>query len=55
MLMSATTSEDVDRLQALMLHNAVVLAVAAPPGAAGVGAGAGTATEIEHFRIDCHK
>lgn len=55
MLMSATTSEDVDRLQALMLHNAVVLSVAAPAGPAGAGAGAGTAAEIEHFRIDCHK
>ena len=53
--MSATSSEDVDRLQALMLHNAVVLSVAAPAGAAGAGAGSGTAAEIEHFRIDCHK
>jgi ATP-dependent RNA helicase DDX56/DBP9 len=54
MLMSATTSEDVKRLQALVLHNPVALSLLdAPKDGAGGGNGASASTEIQHFRFDC--
>ena len=57
MLMSATTSDDVDRLRELMLHSAVdvVATAAAAAGDARPNTAAGTAAEIEHFRIDCDR
>ena len=55
--MSATTSDDVDRLRELMLHSAVdvVAMAAATVGDARPNTAAGTAAEIEHFRIDCDR
>lgn len=61
--MSATTSEDVDRLTKLVLHNPLSLdLLSAGAGAAGGGDGgaasgaaagaAGAAAEITHYRID---
>ena len=57
MLMSATTSDDVDRLRELMLHSAVdvVATAAATAGDARPNTASGTAAEIEHFRIDCDR
>jgi len=57
MLMSATTSDDVDRLRELMLHSAVdvVATAAATVGDARPNTAAGSAAEIEHFRIDCDR
>lgn len=56
--MSATTSDDLERLQALVLHNPVTLDLLALPeagsgGAEGAVAGAGTAAEIEHYALPC--
>ena len=53
MLMSATTSADVDRLRELMLHSAVDVAVTAAAGDPRANAASGTAAEIEHYRVDC--
>ena len=60
MLMSATTSADVDRLTKLVLHSPVALDLLGAGGgtAAGTAAGAvagtagGAAAEIEHLRLD---
>lgn len=53
--MSATTSEEVERLQKLVLHHPVTLnllgATADDDNAAGPGPG--SAAEIEHFSISC--
>lgn len=41
-------------LQALVLHNPVVLSLLdAPKDAAGGGNGLGASAEIQHFRLDC--
>ena len=59
LLMSATSSADLERLQALVLHNPLELDLLAlseaEAAAAGGGAGgaAGAATEIEHFSLPC--
>jgi superfamily II DNA/RNA helicase len=53
MLMSATTSDDVDRLRELMLHSAVDVAVTGAAGDTRANTAAGSAAEIEHYRIDC--
>jgi hypothetical protein len=61
MLMSATSNEDVERLQKLVLHNPIILNLLAPadaaPGARGgaAGAGPGSAAEIEHFSVHCDR
>ncbi|KAI8466490.1 MAG: P-loop containing nucleoside triphosphate hydrolase protein [Monoraphidium minutum] len=68
MLMSATTSSDVEQLQKLVLHNPTTLnLLAAPAGAAGggggggggdgglAGGGSGAAAEIAHFHYPCAK
>jgi ATP-dependent RNA helicase DDX56/DBP9 len=63
MLMSATSSEEVERLQKLVLHNPVTLnllqqpqggpdGAAAAEGALDVG-GSGAASEITHFMTQC--
>ncbi|KAL4423346.1 hypothetical protein ABPG77_006141 [Micractinium sp. CCAP 211/92] len=57
LLMSATSSEDVDRLTKLVLHNPLTLSLlGAATGQAGAAAAAaaagGAAAEIEHFRVD---
>ncbi|KAL4430654.1 hypothetical protein ABPG75_005910 [Micractinium tetrahymenae] len=57
LLMSATSSGDVDRLTKLVLHNPLTLnllgAAAGQAGAAAAAAAAGgAAAEIEHFRVD---
>ncbi len=56
LLMSATTSADLERLQALVLHNPLALDLLALPdadAAAGAAAGTGSAIEIEHFSLPC--
>jgi ATP-dependent RNA helicase DDX56/DBP9 len=57
MLMSATSSADVDRLTKLVLHAPVSLDLLGAAGGAGNGdadaaAAAGAAAEIAHFRLD---
>eukprot|EP00887_Chlorella_sp_A99_P008058 scaffold12.g8058.t1 len=64
LLMSATTSEDVDRLTKLVLHHPLTLNLLPPAsgggeggaggagGAAAAGGCGGAAAEIRHFRID---
>lgn len=64
-LMSATISDDVERLQKLVLHNPITLnllhtnAAAAPgaPGAAptALSQGSGVSASIEHFAVVCAK
>lgn len=57
--MSATTSEDVDRLTKLVLHNPLTLNLLAAAGNeeaglggdAGAASGGGAAAEISHYRI----
>ena len=56
MLMSATVSEDVERLQKLVLHNPVqlnMLSAGSGDGDGGVdlAAGSGVAVEIEHWDL----
>lgn len=57
LLMSATSSEEVERLQKLVLHNPTTLNLlgsdADPSGAAGPGPG--SAAEIAHFYIACNR
>ncbi|KAF8061904.1 RH16 [Scenedesmus sp. PABB004] len=68
LLMSATSSAEVEALQALVLHNPITLNLLAPggagagepgaaggePAAAGLGdGGAGSAAEISHWRYEC--
>jgi ATP-dependent RNA helicase DDX56/DBP9 len=48
-LMSATSSEDVERLQKLVLHSPTVLNLL--DLGAGLAAGSGTAHEILHFQL----
>eukprot|EP00884_Botryococcus_braunii_P010881 jgi/Botrbrau1/19795/Bobra.0124s0043.1 len=60
MLMSATSSEEVEKLEKLLLHNPVTLSlltVDAPSGDPGQAPStpSGTATEISHFYIDCSR
>ena len=55
MLMSATTSDDVDRLRELMLNSAVDVAVTAASGDTRANTASGSAAEIEHYRIDCDR
>ena len=58
MLMSATTSEDVRRLEKLMLHNPLeVSCLDLHPRQATLAAanGAGSADSIAHFRLDCNR
>ncbi|MEW5299598.1 MAG: hypothetical protein WDW36_002597 [Sanguina aurantia] len=64
-LMSATISDDVERLQKLVLHNPITLnllhtnaaAAAAVPGAAptALSQGSGVSASIEHFAVVCAK
>jgi hypothetical protein len=57
LLMSATSSAEVERLQKLVLHNPTTLNLlgndADASGAAGPGPG--SAAEIEHFHIACDR
>ncbi|BDA46069.1 ATP-dependent RNA helicase dbp9 [Coccomyxa sp. Obi] len=57
LLMSATSSEEVERLQKLVLHNPTTLNLLGgdsdPSGAAGPGPG--SAAEIDHFYIACDR
>eukprot|EP00891_Asterochloris_glomerata_P006955 jgi/Astpho2/6955/e_gw1.00107.46.1_t len=58
MLMSATTSEDVRRLEKLMLHNPLeVSCLDLHPRQDTLAAanGAGSADSIAHFRLDCNR
>lgn len=56
MLMSATVSEEVERLQRLVLHNPVTLNMLALGSQKdNLRTGAGTAAEIEHFSLSCPK
>ena len=62
MLMSATTSQEVERLQALILHNPVTLnllgggADSAGTARGGeAGPGPGSSPEIEHFAVRCSR
>lgn len=56
MLMSATTSDDLDRLTKLVLHNPIALDLLAAGGDVGNEGGnathVGSAAEISHFKID---
>ncbi|PSC74391.1 DEAD-box ATP-dependent RNA helicase 16 [Micractinium conductrix] len=57
MLMSATSSAEVDRLTALVLHNPLTLnllgqATGEAGAATAAAAAGGAAAEIEHFRVD---
>eukprot|EP00955_Chlamydomonas_euryale_P094381 364852-Chlamydomonas_euryale.AAC.3 len=49
--MSATVSEDVERLTKLVLHSPVVLNLLNV--GASLASGSGSAVEIEHFAYDC--
>lgn len=55
--MSATSSEEVERLQKLVLHNPITLNLLGsdsdPSGAAGPGPG--SAAEIEHYYVACDR
>ncbi|KAG1675397.1 hypothetical protein FOA52_012316 [Chlamydomonas sp. UWO 241] len=54
MLMSATSSDDIERLTKLVLHSPVTLNLLASGGSdGGLAAGSGSASEIEHFLYDC--
>lgn len=71
MLMSATTSEDIEQLTKLVLHNPTTLNLLATPGGGDAGAGgkggeaggagglagggSGAAAEISHFYYPCTK
>ena len=52
LLMSATTSAALERLQALVLHSPVHLdLLALPESAAGGGAASGAAAQIQHYSL----
>lgn len=56
--MSATTSEDVQRLQKLVLHNPTVIdCTEQGPGASDLAAtnAAGTSSNIQHYSIQCNR
>lgn len=56
--MSATTSEDVQRLQKLVLHNPTVIdCTEHGPGANDLAAtnAAGTSSNIQHYSIQCNR
>ena len=56
--MSATTSEDVQRLQQLVLHNPTVIDCTDSGSEANDMAGsnaAGTSSQIQHFSIQCDR
>ncbi|GAX72585.1 hypothetical protein CEUSTIGMA_g41.t1 [Chlamydomonas eustigma] len=57
MLMSATVSEDVERLHKLILHSPVTLNLFDTDGSGAtigdLASGAGTASEIDHFSFEC--
>ena len=62
MLMSATTSQEVERLQALILHNPVTLnLLGGGDGPAGTarggeaGPGPGSSPETEHYAVRCSR
>ncbi len=58
LLMSATTSEDVQRLQQLVLHNPTVIDCTDNASEANDMAGsnaAGTSSQIQHFSIQCDR
>ena len=58
LLMSATTSEDVHRLQQLVLHNPTVVDCTDTGSEANDMAGsnaAGTSSQIQHFSIQCDR
>ena len=58
LLMSATTSEDVQRLQQLVLHNPTVIDCTDHGSEANDMAGsnaAGTSSQIQHFSIQCDR
>ena len=58
LLMSATTSEDVQRLQQLVLHNPTVIDCTDNGSEANDMAGsnaAGTSSQIQHFSIQCDR
>ncbi|EFJ45391.1 hypothetical protein VOLCADRAFT_63761, partial [Volvox carteri f. nagariensis] len=66
-LMSATVSEEVERLQKLVLHNPITLNLAGGPGGTGapgaaegggegrggLASGSGVSADIQHFYIQC--
>ena len=51
MLMSATMSADVERLQKLVLHNPITLNLLASGGSGKANPAQGSAAEIEHFSV----
>ena len=51
MLMSATMSADVERLQKLVLHNPITLNLLASGGSGKANPAQGSAAEIEHFGV----
>ena len=51
MLMSATMSADVERLQKLVLHNPITLNLLASEGSGKANPVQGSAAEIEHFSV----
>lgn len=58
MLMSATTSEDVRRLQKLVLHNPTVIDCteqASHPNDLAASNAAGTSSQIQHHSIQCNR
>ena len=58
MLMSATTSEDVQRLQKLVLHNPTVIdCTQHGPDTNDLAANnaAGTSSQIQHYSIQCNR
>lgn len=58
MLMSATTSEDVQRLQKLVLHNPTVIDCTDQGSQANdlvTSNAAGTSSQIQHYSIHCNR
>lgn len=58
MLMSATTSEDVQRLQKLVLHNPTVIDCTEHGADAtdlAASNAAGTSSQIQHYSIQCNR
>ena len=51
MLMSATMSADVERLQKLVLHNPITLNLLASKGSGKADPAQGSPAEIEHFSV----
>ncbi|KAK9802873.1 hypothetical protein WJX72_007990 [[Myrmecia] bisecta] len=57
LLMSATTNDDVERLQKLVLHNPLTLNLLAPTaqGLGNEGGTSGASADISHFQVRCDR